>query len=56
MNFAIDQQPSPKPAKVVIPEKPAEDPRAAEQAKIASNILSPARRFGWRDKPRTETV
>lgn len=60
MNFAIDQQPSPKPAKVVIPEKPAEDPRAAEQAKIASNILfasTPIRLAGQaKNRDRVEVV
>ena len=39
MNFAIDQEPSPTVAKVAIPEKPAEDPRAAQEAKLASEIL-----------------
>ena len=39
MHFAIDQAPSPKAAKVTIPEKPVEDPRAAEEAKLASDML-----------------
>jgi hypothetical protein len=39
MHFAIDQEPSPAVAKVVIPEKPAEDPRAAQEAKLASEML-----------------
>src|SRR5450759_2597184 len=30
MHFAIDQEPSPTTAKVAVPERPAEDPRAAE--------------------------
>jgi hypothetical protein len=38
MHFAIDQEPSPTVAKVAIPEKPAEDPPAA-QAKFASEML-----------------
>jgi len=39
MHFAIDQEPSPSVAKVAIPEKPAEDPRAAQEAKLASEML-----------------
>jgi hypothetical protein len=39
MHFAIDQEPSPKAAKVAIPEKPVEDPRAAQEAKLASDML-----------------
>jgi hypothetical protein len=39
MHFAIDQEPSPSVAKVATPEKPAEDPRAVQQAKLASEML-----------------
>ncbi len=39
MHFAIDQEPSPSVAKVAIPEKPAEDPRAVQEAKLASEML-----------------
>lgn len=39
MHFAIDQEPSPKAAKVAIPEQPVEDPRAAQEAKLASEML-----------------
>ena len=39
MHFAIDQEPSPHVAKVVVPEKPAEDPQAAQEAKLASDML-----------------
>ena len=39
MHFAIDQEPSPSVAKVAIPEKPAEDPQAAQEAKLASDML-----------------
>ena len=39
MHFAIDQEPSPKAAKVAIPEQPVEDSRAAQQAKLASDML-----------------
>ena len=35
----IDQEPSPTVAKVAVPEKPAEDPRAAQEAKLASEML-----------------
>ena len=34
MHFAIDQEPSSAVAKVAIPEKPAEDPRAPREAKL----------------------
>lgn len=37
--FAIDQDPSPHDAKAAIPAKPAEDPRAAQEAKLASEML-----------------
>jgi hypothetical protein len=39
MHFAIDQEPSPKAAKAAVPEKPVEDPRAAQEAKLASYML-----------------
>ncbi len=39
MHFAIDQEPGPNVAKGVIPEKPIEDPRAAREAKLASEML-----------------
>ena len=39
MQFAIDQEPIPHEAKVVVPEKPAEDPLAAQEAKLASDML-----------------
>jgi hypothetical protein len=47
--FAIDQEPTPHAAKVVVPEKPAEDPRAAQEAKLASDMLfasTPVRLIG----------
>ena len=39
MHFAIDQEPGPNAAKVAIPEKPAEYPRATQEAKLASEML-----------------
>jgi hypothetical protein len=39
MHFAIDQEPSPTVAKVAVPAQPAEDPRAAQEAKLASEML-----------------
>ena len=39
MDFAIDQEPSPKPAKTPPPEKPADDPHAAQEAKLATEML-----------------
>ena len=39
MHFAIDQEPSLTVARLPIPEKPVEDPRAAQEAKLASEIL-----------------
>jgi hypothetical protein len=39
MHFAIDQEPRPTVAKLPVPEKPVEDPRAAQEARIASEIL-----------------
>jgi hypothetical protein len=39
MQFAIDQEPAPHLAKVVAPDKPVEDPWAAQEAKLASDML-----------------
>jgi hypothetical protein len=39
MDFAIDQEPSPQPAKAMPPEKPVEDPQAAREAKLAAEML-----------------
>ena len=39
MQFAIDQEPAPLTTKVALPEKPPADPRAAEEAKLASDML-----------------
>jgi hypothetical protein len=39
MHFAIDQEPSPTVAKLPVPEKPVDDPRAAQEARIASEML-----------------
>ena len=39
MQFAIDQAPTPHVPKVVVPEKPVEDPQAAEEANLASEML-----------------
>ena len=39
MHFAIDQEPRPTVAKLPVPEKPVEDPRAAQEARIASEML-----------------
>ncbi len=39
MQFAIDQEPAPHSARVVVPDKPVEDPRAAQEAKLASDML-----------------
>jgi hypothetical protein len=39
MQFAIDQAPTPHVPKVVVPEKPVEDPQAAQEAKLASDML-----------------
>jgi hypothetical protein len=47
--FAIDQEAAPRVAKVVVPEKPVEDPRAAQEAKLASDMLfasTPVRPMG----------
>jgi hypothetical protein len=49
LQFAIDQEPVPHAAKVVVPEKPVEDPRAAQEAKLASDMLfasTPVRLMG----------
>jgi hypothetical protein len=39
MHFAIDQEPRPTVAKAPGPEKPVEDPRAAQEARLASEML-----------------
>jgi len=39
MHFAIDQEPAPTVAKVAVPARPAEDPRAAQEAKLAAEML-----------------
>lgn len=39
MQFAIDQEPAPHSAKVAVPNRPPEDPRAAQEAKLASDML-----------------
>jgi hypothetical protein len=39
MNFAIEQEPRPTVAKVPAPEKPVEDTQAAQQARLASEML-----------------
>jgi hypothetical protein len=39
MHFAIDQEPGPTVGKVTILERPAEDPRAAQEAKLAAEML-----------------
>lgn len=39
MDFAIDQEPSPKPVQTPPPVKPAEDPRAEQEAKLATEML-----------------
>lgn len=39
MDFAIDQEPSPKPVQTPPQEKPAEDPRAEQEAKLATEML-----------------
>jgi hypothetical protein len=60
MHFAIDQEPSPKAAKVAIPEKPVEDPRAAQEAKLASDMLfssTPVRLAGQpKNRDRVEVI
>jgi hypothetical protein len=61
MHFAIDQEPSPKEAKVAIPvEKPTEDPRATQEAKLASEMLfasEPVKPSGqFKDRDRVEIV
>jgi hypothetical protein len=58
--FAIDQEPSPHAAKTAIPEKPAEDPRATQEAKLASEMLlasKPVRLAGEaRNRARAEVI
>jgi hypothetical protein len=39
MDFAIDQEPSPKPAQTPPAVNPAEDPRAQQEAKLATDML-----------------
>jgi hypothetical protein len=60
MHFAIDQEPSPTVAKVAIPEKPAEDPRAAQEAMLASEMLfasTPVRLAGEvKNRDRVEVI
>ena len=60
MHFAIDQEPSPKVAKAAIPEKPVEDPRAAQEAKLASDMLlasTPVRLAGQpKNRDRVEVI
>src|SRR5579872_7123899 len=60
MHFAIDQEPSPKAAKVTIPEKPVEDRRAALEAKLASDMLfasTPVRLAGQtKNRDRVEVI
>jgi hypothetical protein len=60
MHFAIDQEPSPTVTKVAIPEKPAEDPRAAQEAKLASEMLfasTPVRLAGEpKNRARVEVI
>ena len=58
--FAIDQEPSPHEAKAAVPEKPAEDPRAAQEAKLASEMLlasTPVRLAGEaKNRARVEVI
>jgi hypothetical protein len=58
--FAIDEEPSPHEAKAAIPEKPAEDPRAAQEAKLASEMLlasTPVRLAGeGKNRARVEVI
>jgi len=60
MHFAIDQEPSPTVAKLPVPEKPAEDPRAAQEAKLASEMLlasTPVRLAGEpKNRARVEVI
>ena len=39
MDFAIDQEPSPKPVKTALSQKPVVNPRAAQDAKLANAML-----------------
>ena len=39
MHFAIDQEPAATVGKITIPARPAEDPRAAQEAKLAAEML-----------------
>ena len=60
MHFAIDQEPSPKVSKAAIPEKPVEDTRTAQEAKLASDMLfasTPVRLAGQpKNRDRVEVV
>ena len=60
MHFAIDQEPSAKSAKAAIPEKPVEDPQAAQEAKLASDMLfasAPVRLAGQpKNRDRVEVI
>jgi hypothetical protein len=60
MHFAIDQEPSPAVAKVAIPKKPAEDPQAIQEAKLASEMLlasTPVRLAGEpKNRARVEVI
>jgi hypothetical protein len=60
MHFAIDQEPSPTVAKVAVPEKPTEDPRAIQEAKLASEMLlasTPVRLAGEpKNRARVEVI
>jgi hypothetical protein len=58
--FAIDQEPSPVAAKAAIPAKPAEDPRAVQEVKLASEMLlasTPVRLAGeTKNRARVEVI
>jgi len=60
MQFAIDQEPPPHSAKVAVPDKPAEDPQTAQEAKLASDMLfasTPVRLAGEiKDRGRVEVI
>jgi hypothetical protein len=60
MHFAIDQEPSPSVAKLAIPEKPAEDPGAVQEAKLASEMLfasTPVRMAGeMKNRDRVQVI
>jgi hypothetical protein len=58
--FAIDQEPSPHEGTAAIQQKPAEDPRAAQEAKLASEMLlasKPVRLAGeTKNRARVEVI